>query len=155
VALSAQVGIRESRRVQGDYRLTREDVLEARQFPDQVGLCGAPIEDHHVGSDTRWRYLPEGRAVGIPYRTLLVRDAANVLVAGRCFSATHDAHASVRSMAQCMAMGQAAGTAAALAIEAGRDPRDVAVDRLRDRLRQEGAILELPEAAAQPSPVAG
>jgi hypothetical protein len=86
--------------------------------------------------------------VGIPYRTLLVRDAANVLVAGRCFSATHDAHASVRSMAQCMAMGQAAGTAAGLAVTAGAEPRDLPADRLRDRLRRDGALLEMPAATA-------
>ena len=146
-SLSAQVGVRETRRVYGDYRLTKADVLGARQFDDQVGLCGAPIEDHHGAADTRWQYLPDGTAVGIPYRTLLVRDAGNVLVAGRCFSATHDAHASVRSMAQCMAMGQAAGTAAALAVTGGRDPREVDADILRDRLRRAGAILELPGAA--------
>jgi hypothetical protein len=81
--------------------------------------------------------------VGIPYAALVVRDAANVLVAGRCFSATHDAHASVRSMAQCMAMGQAAGTAAAMAVGSGIDPRAVDRPLLRDRLRADGAILEL------------
>ena len=142
VALGTQIGVRETRRVYGDYRLTREDVLAARDFDDGIGLCGAPIEDHHSGADTIWRYLPDGAAVGIPYRSLVVRDAANVLVAGRCFSATHDAHASVRSMAQCMAMGQAAGTAAALAMQAGSTPRDVPVDALRDRLRRDGAILD-------------
>ena len=84
-----------------------------------------------------------GKAGKIEKATLVVRDATNVLVAGRCFSATHDAHASVRSMAQCMAMGQAAGTAAALAVAAERDPRDVEIDGLRDRLRRDGAILEL------------
>lgn len=146
-AFGVQIGVRETRRVYGDYRLTREDVLAARQFDDQVGLCGAPIEDHHGGADTRWEYLPDGRAVGIPYATLLVRDAANVLVSGRCFSATHDAHASVRSMAQCMAMGQAAGTAAALAADAQVDPRDVPLERLRDALRAANAILEVPEEA--------
>jgi FAD dependent oxidoreductase len=143
VALGTQIGVRETRRVYGDARLTREDVLAARQFADGVGLCGAPIEDHTAGPDTRWTYLPDGLVVGIPYRTLLVRDAENVLVAGRCFSATHDAHASVRSMAQCMAMGQAAGTAAALATDARVTPRDVQLDRLRDRLRGDGALLEL------------
>lgn len=157
--LSTQVGVRETRRVHGDYRLTREDVLGARQFDDQVGLCAAPIEDHHEGAGTAWHYLPDGEAVGIPHRTLLVRDAANVLVAGRCFSATHDAHASVRSMAQCMAMGQAAGTAAAMATAAGTEPRAVPVAVLRGRLRRDGAILELtappPDATpavADPSP---
>jgi hypothetical protein len=148
VALGTQIGVRETRRVYGDARLTRDDVLAARQTTDQVGLCGAPIEDHHGdaggdGSGTTWHYLPDGQAVGIPYPTLVVRDAANVLVAGRCFSATHDAHASVRSMAQCMAMGQAAGTAAAQAVATRRDPRDVDVVGLRDRLRRDGAILEL------------
>ncbi len=143
VALGTQIGVRETRRVYGDARLTREDVLAARQFEDAIGLCGAPIEDHHAGSDTTWQYLPDGEAVGIPYRSLVVRDAANVLVAGRCFSATHDAHASVRSMAQCMAMGQAAGTAAARAVATGRDPRDIDVAALRDQLRADGALLEL------------
>jgi FAD dependent oxidoreductase len=143
--LGTQIGVRETRRVYGDYRLTRDDVLSARRFDDTVGLCGAPIEDHHAGADTRWQYLPDGQAVDIPFRTLLVRDAANVLVAGRCFSATHDAHASVRSMAQCMAMGQAAGSAAALAIVAGHDPRDVPVRALQDRLLANGAILQLTE----------
>ena len=112
-------------------------------FDDTIGLCGAPIEDHHAGVDTVWQYLPDGATVGIPYRALVVRDAANVLVAGRCFSATHDAHASVRSMAQCMAMGQAAGTAAALTITSHCDPREVDLSALRDRLRRDGAILEL------------
>jgi FAD dependent oxidoreductase len=147
-SFSSQIGVRETRRVYGDYRLTKADVLDARQFDDQVGLCGAPIEDHHGAADTRWQYLPDGTAVGIPYRTLLVRDASNVLVAGRCFSATHDAHASVRSMAQCMAMGQAAGTAAALAGASGRDPRELDAGVLRDRLRTTGAILELPDVGA-------
>jgi len=146
VALGAQVGVRETRRVYGDYRLTRDDVLGAARFDDEIGLCGAPIEDHRPGADTAWHYLPDGQVVGIPYRTLLVRDAANVLAAGRCFSATHDAHASVRSMAQCMAMGHAAGVAAALAAGRGVTPRDVPADDIRERLRAEGAVLELPVA---------
>lgn len=139
--LSTQIGVRETRRVYGDYRLTAEDVLSARQFDDQIGLCGAPIEDHRSGPDTAWKYLPDGQVVGIPYRTLLVRDAANVVVAGRCFSATHDAHASVRSMAQCMAMGQAAGAAAALSARDGIDPREVRVSDLTTVLRAGGATL--------------
>jgi hypothetical protein len=132
-----QIGVRETRRVHGEYRLTREDVLEARQFDDQIGLCGAPLEDHHSGADTKWQYLPVGKCVGIPFRTLVAKGAENVLVAGRCFSATHDAHASVRSMAQCMAMGQAAGTAAAL----GPSPREVRFSDLRARLEAQGAVL--------------
>jgi hypothetical protein len=137
------IGVRESRRVYGDYRLNREDVLTARQFEDQIGLCGAPIEDHYEGADTRWYYLPEGRCVGIPYRTLVARDGQNVFVVGRCFSATHDAHASVRSMAQCMSMGEAAGVAAAMCVHGGDSPRDIDIAELRHRLRSNGAILEI------------
>ena len=146
VALSSQVGLRETRRVFGDGRLTRDDVLTARQFDDQIGLCGAPIEDHHggEGTGTTWRYLPDGSAVGIPLSTLVVRDGLNVLAAGRCFSASHDAQASVRSMAQCMAMGQAAGTTAALAVGSGGAVRDVPFSDVRDRLVVGGAILEVP-----------
>ncbi len=148
--LGTQIGVRETRRVYGDYRLTREDVLSARRFDDEIGLCGAPIEDHHRGTDTAWAYLPDGEAVGIPFPALLVRDADNALVVGRCFSATHDAHASVRSMGQCMAMGQAAGTAAALAVAGRRTPRDLDPAGLRDRLRADGAVLDVP---AEPAPV--
>lgn len=142
--LATQIGIRESRRVYGDYRLTREDVLEARQFDDQVALSGSPIEDHHSGDGTAWAYLPAGQAVGIPLSALVVRDAENVAVAGRCFSATHDAHASVRSMAQTMAMGQAAGTAAHLAATAQDGAlRSVAPGRVQDALATADAVLEM------------
>jgi hypothetical protein len=143
VAFATQIGVRETRRVQGEYRLTREDVLSARQFGDQIGLCGAPIEEHHAGEDTRWQYLPEGSCLGIPFRTLIPLGLDNVLVAGRCFSATHDAHASVRSMAQCMAMGQAAGMAVALCLAGKRSPRELDVAVLEQRLRETGAILNL------------
>jgi hypothetical protein len=149
-ALSTQVGVRETRRVHGDARLTAADVLSARQFEDQVGLCGAPIEDHHPGTGTTWRYLPDGQVVGIPFGTLVARDAGNVLVAGRCFSATHDAHASVRSMGQCMAMGQAAGTAAALAVAGRLDPRELPFSRLRAALAGAGAVLDPDLAPAAP-----
>ena len=143
VSFGTQIGVREGRRVQGEYRMTREDVLTARQFDDQIGLCGAPIEEHHAGSDTRWIYLPDGSCVGIPYRALIPLTLDNVLVTGRCFSATHDAHASVRSMAQCMAMGQAVGTAAALCAAKRCSPRDLPAEELRQRLREHGAILNL------------
>lgn len=139
--LSSQIGVRETRRVHGDYRLDREDVTSARQFDDQVALCGAPIEDHHAGADTSWHYLPDGAAVGVPLRTLLVRDSANTLVAGRCFSATHDAHASVRSMAQCMAMGQAAGETAAMAANRASMPRELPARDVQDRLGATGAVI--------------
>lgn len=143
IALGSQIGLRETRRVYGDYRVDRDDVLAARQFEDQIGLCGAPIEDHESGTGTRWEYLPDGEAVGIPLRSLVPKDGVNVLTPGRCFSATHDAQASIRSMAQCMAMGQAAGIAAALAAEGDGQVRSVPMTAIREALRADGAILEL------------
>jgi hypothetical protein len=145
VAVSSQVGVRETRRVFGDYRLTREDVLSAREFDDQIGLCGAPIEDHHGGSGTgtTWEYLPDGEVVGIPLRTLIARDGQNVLMAGRCFSAEHDAQASVRSMAQCMAMGQAVGTTAALAADGDGLVRGVSPAVVTGSLETDGALVHL------------
>ena len=131
VGTSPSIGVRESRRVIGDYQLTRSDVLEARRFDDEIALCGAPIEDHGAGGGTEWQYVAGGAAYGIPYRALLPKGLDGMLVAGRCFSSTHDAHASARSMATCMAMGQAAGTAAALAVSGNCLPRDVPADTLR------------------------
>jgi hypothetical protein len=139
--LSTQIGVRETRRIKGEYWLTREDVLSARKFPDAVAQCGAPIEVHHAGGDTRWEYLPDGETFDIPYRALVPVDVDNLLVAGRCLSASHDAHASVRSIGQCLAMGQAAGTAAALSVEHGVSPRAVSAQALRADLTKSGAIL--------------
>ncbi|MAU11613.1 MAG: FAD-dependent oxidoreductase [Anaerolineaceae bacterium] len=141
-ALSHQIGVRESRRIYGDYRLSKADVLVGRKFEDAIAQCGAPIEDHHAGSDTKWQYLPDGATYDIPYRTLLPQKVDGLLVVGRCLSADHDAHASVRSMGQCMAMGQAAGTAAALGLEKNALPREVHIGELQTRLRDLGAVLD-------------
>jgi len=142
--LSTFLGIRESRRVYGDYRVTREDVLHAQQFDDQIALCGAPIEDHHSGTGTNWAYIPNSGVVGIPLRALQVKDSINTLVVGRCFSATHDAHASIRSMAQCMAMGTAAGTVAAIASKNSKEIRGIDFNDIKKVLKTGGAILEMP-----------
>ena len=139
--LSHQIGMRESRRIYGRYRLTKADVLGARDFDDAIARCGAPIEDHHAGSDTAWQYLPDGATYGIPYRCLLPETVEGLLVVGRCLSADHDAHASVRSMGQCMAMGQAAGVAAILAHTGGIMPHEVDTRMLRARLTQIGAVV--------------
>ena len=141
---STLIGVRETRRVYGDYRVTKSDVLEAKQFDDQVALCGAPIEDHHSGDGTNWIYLPDGSAVGIPLRSLIVKDSVNTMVIGRCFSASHDAHASIRSMAQCMAMGVAAGVAGSIALANRKEIREVTFSDIRTKIIETGAILEVP-----------
>ncbi len=145
---SVWAGTRETRRLVGEYVLTKEDVLEARQFDDAIGLCGAPIEDHDGGAATIWRYVaagddgqPTGRVYGIPYRTLVPREVEGLLVAGRCLSATHDAHASARSIAQCLSYGHAAGAAAALSVATDRGVREIDTDTLRSQLAEDGMIL--------------
>ncbi len=141
INFSTQIGIRETRRVYGEYRLRRDDVLTARKFGDAIAQSGAPIEDHHAGNDTRWEYVPHGDTYDIPFGVLIPQQVENVLIAGRCLSADHDAHASVRSMGQCMAMGQAAGTAAALCAADGLAPRALSISRLQSRLIADGALI--------------
>lgn len=141
VKLSTQIGVRESRRIIGEYRLTRKDVLQARRFSDGIARGAWPVEEHRPEAGVRVEYLPEGQTYDIPYRCLLPRKVQGLLVAGRCLSADHDAHASVRVMAQCMAMGQAAGIAAGLAIRDQGAPRDINISELRAQLRSTGAMI--------------
>lgn len=155
IGLSHQIGVRETRRVFGEYRLTKEDCMTARQFEDQVFLCGAPIEDHRKGNDgsseTYWQYVPGGGSYGVPYRTLIPQQSMNTWVVGRCFSATHDAHASCRSMAQTMSMGQAAGFAAVHSLAKDCDAKNISISDLQTSLLEVGAILELPSKVADTS----
>jgi hypothetical protein len=141
VKTGCHIGVREGRRVIGDYVLTKEDVLEGRHFEDAIVRCGQPIEDHHSGSDTRWVYVKDYGIYDIPYRCLIPRQLDNVLTAGRCFSATHDAHASARSSGTAMGMGQAAGIAAAMSINTGKTVREIDVSELQDKLIKLGAPL--------------
>jgi len=153
IGLSHHIGVRETRRVFGEYRLTRDDCMNVTRFDDTVLLCGAPIEDHRSsagrGEETAWAYVPGGQAYDVPYRTLVPLGREEIWVAGRCFSATHDAHASCRSMAQTMAMGQAAGTAAALSLETSTAALDLSIPTLQQRLRFSGALLETPSSKAR------
>ncbi len=146
LTMSTRLGIRESRRLDGAYVLDHTDFLDATSHDDDVALCGQPLEDHSAGAATRWEYVggepePNGRLYGVPFRTLVPRTVDGLIVAGRCLSATHEAHASVRSIAQCMAMGQAAGIAAALAADSGAQPRDLDPAQLRKQLVEAGAVL--------------
>lgn len=155
IALSHQIGVRETRRVYGLHRLTKADCMNAAMPEDRVFLCGAPIEDHRVGAggapETYWEYIPKGGVYGIPYGTLVPQNSMIAWVAGRCFSATHDAHASCRSMAQTMSMGQATGTAALLSLASDTSAAAVSITDLQDHLRQLGALLETPTAVADVS----
>ncbi len=138
----AQIGVRETRRILGDYVLQAEDILGGVKFPDAIACGGYPIDIHDpVSMHVLTKRLPAGEYYTIPYRCLLPQGVENVLVAGRCISATHEAFAAFRVSAIVMAIGQAAGTAAAMAAEEKTVPRGIDVAALRDRLRQHGAFL--------------
>jgi hypothetical protein len=139
--VATQIGIRETRHVHGEYVLTGEDVLSGARFEDAVARCAYPI-DIHDPEGTRFSLSPVRAAYyEIPYRCLVPKGVDNLLVAGRCFSATHEAAASARVIPPVYAMGQAAGTAAALCAREGLQPRDLPGRRLRGLLRQQGAIV--------------
>jgi hypothetical protein len=134
------VGIRETRRVVGEYVLTADDVLSARKFEDRIAKNAYPIDIHNpVGEGTTLRRLPPGEYHEVPYRCLVPLGVDNLLVAGRCISATFEAQASIRVQANCRAFGEAAGTAAAMCAERGVTPRELPADELLETLRANGA----------------
>ena len=136
------VGIRESRRILGEYFLTREDILTGRDFPDAILQAGYPIDIHDPkGTGTEFTQVYGEGTYYIPYRCLLPRGVKNLIVCGRCISQTHDAHAATRVMLTCMAMGQAAGTAAAIAAMDEKLPPEVAIGKIQDTLHAEGAKI--------------
>jgi hypothetical protein len=143
VDLPPQLGIRETRRVIGGYMLSGEDVLGCASFEDSIGVNGWPMEQHIAG-DVIFKFppIPESRGFNeLPYRMLVPEGIDNLLVAGRCASMTQDGQSAARVSGACFAMGEAAGTAAALALSGNTIPRDIVVDKLQNQLRQNGAFL--------------
>ena len=155
IGLSNQIGVRETRRVYGEHRLTKEECMRGTIGDDAIFLCGAPIEDHRKGKDgedeTYWEYIPGSGIYGVPYGTIVPENSNGTWVIGRCFSATHDAHASCRSMAQTMSMGQAAGFAAVQSLQKNCAAREINVALLRKELISIGQILDVPTAPADTS----
>ncbi len=143
------LGVRESRRIMGPYILTEEDVRYAHKFEDNIAL-GSFYVDIHSPEGVGLYYTYErgkidsgyGTYYGIPYRCIIPLKIDNIITAGRCISTTHEALGSVRVMFTCMAIGQAAGTAAAVSINENKFPRDLDVRALQELLKEEGAILE-------------
>ncbi|MBC8039086.1 MAG: FAD-dependent oxidoreductase [Opitutaceae bacterium] len=155
VSTGAQVGIRETRRIVGDYTLTLEDWLARRTFPDEICRNAYFIDLHftaeearkkqNVDVEARFQHYAAGESHGIPYRCLTPKGIRNLLVAGRNISCDHPAHGSIRVMPVCLAMGEAAGVAAALAAADAGDTHAVDTRRLRERLRACGAYLPVSE----------
>jgi hypothetical protein len=144
VSMATQVGVRETRRIVGEYMLTEDDVLGSSKFADAIGRNAWPVELHDPGhsGEVYWERLPDGETHDIPYRCLVPKSVDGLLVAGRCASTTHIAQASTRVTGPCMVMGQAAGTAAAIAVRDHITPREVNASLLRHALQAEGANLE-------------
>ncbi len=134
------VGARESRRILGEYTLTADDVLETRRFSDVVALGSWYLDMHPSDKSGFHEHVPV-KAYDIPYRTLLPQDVRNLVVAGRCHSATPEALASSRVNMTAMAMGQAAGVAAALAARGDGSPHSVDAGQLQRHLEEQGAVV--------------
>ncbi|MBX5436691.1 MAG: FAD-dependent oxidoreductase [Alicyclobacillaceae bacterium] len=142
VDIATQIGIRETRRIVGEYQLSEHDIVNCADFPDAIGVNGWPVEAHVAGRvDVRWQ-APGSRGFNqLPFRMIVPQKVDNLYVAGRCASMTHDGQSSARVTGPCFVMGQAAGTAADLALRTGTTCRDVDVLQLQERLRADGVYF--------------
>jgi FAD dependent oxidoreductase len=143
IDLPPQLGIRETRRVVGRYQLTGEDVLTCASFEDSIGVNGWPIEAH-VAGDVIFKFppIPESRGYNeLPYRMLVTKRIDNLLIAGRCASMTQEGQSAARVSGACFAMGEAAGLAASLALSGNTLPREIAIERLQQALKEQGAFI--------------
>jgi hypothetical protein len=142
VQSGTHIGVRETRRIVGEYQLTANDLLSARKFDDAIARGTYPIDIHNPqGKGTILQRLPPGEAYDIPLRCLQPKGVDHLLVAGRCISGTHEAHSSYRVMPIAMATGQAAGVCAALASRQMTSPKAVAPAEVQQELRRQGASL--------------
>lgn len=129
-----QLGVRESRRIKGEYTFSQEDIIKNRRFPDSISRCGA----HMVRYET---YGTKGLEYDIPYRCLVPINIDGILCAGRCVSTTHEALDTIRLIAPCFITGQAAGIAAAISVKDNVQPRKIDIKKLQEKLRKNGANI--------------
>lgn len=143
VSSGTQIGIRESRRVEGEYILTGEDLLSSERFEDTIALGGYPIDIHNpTGKNTKTEHLKDGQFYYIPLRSIEVKGLDNLIVSGRCISCTHEACAAIRVTPIAMAIGQAAGCAAAECVLNGGVVRNIDYSKVKEALLGQRAILE-------------
>ena len=139
---ASEIGVRESRMIDGEYLLTEKDLRECIKFDDAIAAGNYDIDIHNPeGSGTSHYYFPAGTWYTIPYRSLQPKNIQNLLVAGRCISVTHEAQASIRIMPIVTTIGQAAGTAAAIAIQKGVGVKHIDVKLLQEKLVKAGAFI--------------
>ncbi|WP_234567092.1 FAD-dependent oxidoreductase [Rhodohalobacter sp. 614A] len=135
--IAPMLGVRESRRIMGDYVLKADDLFEGKVFDDAVAMGGYHIDIHRPSGS--WVESKNVVAYTIPLRSLIARGVDGLMMAGKCLSATHEAVASTRVIPICMAQGEAAGTAAGLAIKGNKSVREVSISKLHDQLDSQGA----------------
>jgi len=141
-AIAALLGVRESRRIIGDYKVTLKDFQAAREFEDTIGRGAMPAGAHTPDGSTMYVYdLEPGQSMTIPYRCMLPKGKDGILVAGRCVSYEAPVANCIRCMPQCMVMGEAAGTAAAIAAKDGVTPRMIDIKKLQANLKEHNVIL--------------
>lgn len=142
LSVASEIGVRESRKLKGVHVLTADELIACTMFEDSIALGNYDIDIHNPsGSGTSHRYFEKGEFYSIPYRSLLPKEFDNLLVAGRCISATHEAQASVRIIPICCCMGEAAGIAAAVAFNSNENVHTVDVKAVQRILRENGAAL--------------
>ena len=139
---AAETGVRESRMIEGEYILNRDDLVSCVKFEDSIAVGNYDIDIHNPeGSGTSHYLFKDGEYYTIPYRCLTPKKTVNLLTAGRCISLTHEAQASCRIMPICCCLGQAAGTAAAIAKKSGKSVKEIDTDELRKVLIKNGAAV--------------
>ena len=141
VSMSSEVGVRETYRIMGEYTITQEDYTSGRVFPDSVCYAFYPVDMHDKKNGVHPAHLAEGVVATVPLRALVPKGAKNLLVAGRCVSSDRSANSGLRVEATCMAMGQSAGAAAALASKKRCSPLDMPFGELCKQLTSSGAIV--------------
>ncbi len=142
ISSGVQIGARESRKIVGEYTLTKDDIVSLKRFEDSIAVCNYDIDIHSPdGTGTSHYYFKSGDYYTIPYRCLIPRASVNLLVAGRCVSATHEAQASLRIMPTCVTLGQACGVACAIAHNSHTGVREIDIRALQEALVQNGAKI--------------
>lgn len=143
VNLGNHIGVRESRKLKGVHMLTGDEIMALTRFEDTIALGNYAIDIHNpTGTGTIMRHLKNSDYYNIPYRSLLPKEYNNLLVAGRCLSADHEAHSAVRVIPTCTCMGEAAGKAAVVAKQTGKDAHTLDVKLVQDLLRKCGAAID-------------
>ena len=140
---TAAIGVRESRKLKGEHILTAQELMDCTKFDDAIALGNYDIDIHNpAGTGTSHYYFAPGDYYSIPYRSLLPKEFDNLLVGGRCISATHEAQASIRIMPICATTGEAAGIAAAVAKNTGTNTHTLDVSKVQSILRINGAAID-------------